>query len=86
MCIAVTIFTYYKFRFDQLNDQIKSIQNLQFLNGRKINKRREKQLMKLIHKHNLTSIEVYPINLLTRRTAAATFIIFSITKDIVCTI
>ena len=76
MCIVFAIFTYYKFRFDQINKQIKSITP----NGKVINKMREKHLIKLINEHNLTSIEIYKINLMLRRTAATTFFIYSIIK------
>ena len=76
MCFVFVIFMYYKFRFDQINQQIKTI----IPNGKVINKRREKCLMKLINEHNLTSIEVCKISLMIRRTAAATFFLFSIIK------
>ena len=76
MCFVFVIFMYYKFRFDQINQQIKTI----IPNGKVINKRRGKFLMKLINEHNLTSIQVCKMNLMIRRTAAATFFIFSITK------
>ena len=50
MCIVFAIFMYYKLRFDQINQQIQSI----IPNGKVINKRREKSLMKAINEHNLT--------------------------------
>ena len=76
MCIVFIIFIYYKFRFDQINQQIKTI----ISNEKVINKMREKHLIKLINEHNSISIEIYQINLLIRRTAAATFFMFSIIK------
>ena len=53
MCINLILFSYYKFRFDQIHSSIKSI----IPNGKSniINKRKEKQLIKLINEHKLLS-------------------------------
>ena len=76
MCIFFVIFLYYKFRFDQINHQIKSL----IRNGKIIGNRRQKHLIKLINQHNLASIEIHKINLMIRRTTAVKFIVFSIAK------
>ena len=76
LCIVFVMFIYYKMRFHQINQQIKSL----ILNGKVISKNRSKKLLKLINEHNLVSIELNKTNLMIRRTAVAIFIIFSITK------
>ena len=48
MCIVFVIFIYYKFRFDQINQKIKSI----IRNGKVINKIKEKHLIKWINSDN----------------------------------
>ena len=76
-CVIYLIFTYYKMLFDQINNKIESE-----LTGkiRVIYKRREHRLTRLIHGHNLISIEIHKLNLLLRRTAALIFIMFSFIK------
>ena len=48
MSIVFIIFIYYKFRFDQINQQIKNI-----LNEKVNNKTKEKHFINLINEHNL---------------------------------
>ena len=79
-CFVYTYFPYYKFRFDQLNDQIKAI--IPNGKGKFISKKIEKQLINLIHQHNQLAIEVNEMNLMIRRTAAAFFITLSTVKII----
>ena len=78
MCIVFVLFSYYKFRFDQINHQIKSI----IPNGKVISKIKENQLTKLIYAHNSLSIEIHKLNQTMRRTAATMFLIVSICKII----
>ena len=76
MCIVFVLFSYYKLRYDQINNRIKEI-----IPKRKvINKRVRKLLIKLIDEHNQLSIEIHKLNLMMRRTAAATYTITSIVK------
>ena len=78
MSIVFVLLLYYKLRFDQINNRIKEI----ILNKKVISKRVRKLLIKLIHEHNQLSIEIHKLNLMMRRTAAATYIITSIVKII----
>ena len=79
-CICSIYFPYYKFRFDQLNDEIKSI--IPNGRGRVINKRRGKLIQQLINQHNLLSLEIDKFNLLLRRSAAMMFIVCALIKII----
>lgn len=78
LCVIFIIYIYYKFRFDQINGQIKSI--IPNGNWNFINKRVEKQLTNLIYEHNSLSIEIHKLNLMLNRWAAAMFIAFSTIK------
>lgn len=79
-CIVYIYFSYYKLLFDQINDKIK----LFILNGNSniINRRKENELLDLIHEHNLAAIQMNFMNLIIRRTGAAMFISFSFVKII----
>ena len=70
-------FPYFKLRFDQLNDQIKAIQNRK---PKIIFPMRENFLIKLINEHNSLALEVNKFNLLFRKTAAAMFVCLSLSK------
>ena len=88
ICIIITIFTYYKLLFEQINDKIKLIskEKLKILNKKVfkkiMNRRNENQLMKLIDEHNEASIEIYKINLFLRKSIGCGFISFSFLKII----
>ena len=71
---------YYKMRFDQIHQQIKSILS----NGKWmfIIRRKEKLLFNLIDEHNQVSIEVHKLNMMIRYSVAAMFIYFSFGKII----
>ena len=78
ICLVYVYFPYYKFRFDQLNDQIKSAIPTKIL----INFKIEKQLLNLIRKHNQLALKVNRLNMLLRPTAATFFITLSLIKII----
>lgn len=78
--IMFIIFLYYKIRFDQINSQINN--GLPNGNWKVISLQKEKQLTSLIHEHNSLSIEIYKLNLMMRRLAAALFSVFSVIKII----
>ena len=77
-CFVYSYFPYYKLRFDQFNDQIKSI--IPNGKGKIINKKIENQLVSLIDEHNQLAIEVNGMNMMLRRTAVAFFITLSLIK------
>ena len=73
--IFVIYFYYYKFIFKQINVKFKEIipnENLRYIFGR-----REKKLINLMQEHHDMSIEIYKLNLIARRIAAAKFIAVS---------
>ena len=74
--IVLIYFYYFKLRFDQLNQQIKSI----IPNGNSINKRREKAFLELINERNELSLKVGKVNWIFKRTAAAFFVCLSLIK------
>ena len=78
MSIVFVLLSYYKLRFDQINNQIEKI----ISNRKVINKKVEKLFIKLINEHNQLSVEIHKLNLMMRRTAAATFFITSNVKII----
>lgn len=80
MCTIFVVILYFKLRFDQINQQVKSL--ILLSKCKVINVRREKVLTYLIHQHNLASIEMSKINKLFRRSAASMFFILSISKII----
>ena len=80
MCINMILFSYYKFRFDQINSSIKSIIPNGKLNV--INRRKQKQLIKLIDEHKSLSNEVYKLNLMLRRSAGITPKLFTAGRTI----
>ena len=79
-CVIFIIIIYYKLRFDQINQEIKSV----LPNGviKVINKTRERKLISLINKHNLLSNDIQQLNLMMQNLAAALFIILSLIKII----
>ena len=81
MCIVYILILYYKFKFDQINDQIKSLISKKKSNI--VNWKFRNKLAKLINEHNLISIEVNRFNLLVRRSTATMFLIMSLLKIIV---
>ena len=76
--IAICLTLYYKMRFDQLHNQIKSI----IPNGKVISKGREKNLLDLINEHNQLAVEIHKLNKMMRQTFASLFINLSFTKII----
>lgn len=79
-CMICIAFSYFKMRFIQINHEIESI----IRNGKLkfINKRKEKQLNKLINEHNLVSLQVHELSSFLRLTIASAFIILSFVKII----
>ena len=76
-CIVYIYYSYFKLRFDQINDKLK-----QLINSNIISRWKEKRLNCLIKEHNLTGIEIHSMNLIMKRTAAALFITLSLVKII----
>ena len=76
-CANYLYFPYFKLRFDQLNNQIKAIQNTR---SKIIFPMREHLFIKLINEHNSLALEVNKFNLLFRKTAAALFVCLSFSK------
>lgn len=70
---------YYKFRFDQLNHQIKSISNG---NSKTIYYRRDELFRKFIYEHNLLSLEIHKFNLLFRKSLSTFFVVVTLIKII----
>ena len=75
--VVIIFYLYYKFRFDQINDQFKLISS-KLLTSTIIPKRRELQLIRLIYKHNQMSIEIHIFNMILRRIAAMIFLSLSL--------
>ena len=77
-CVFCVYFVYYKMRFNQLNQQIKSIASQlkwgMILNGK------GKLLLQLIDEHNSLSLKIHNINLFYRKTAATVFVTLSLMK------
>ena len=78
MCIVYILICYYKFKFDQVNDQITLFISKQTSNI--VNRKFENQFTQLINEHNSISIEMNRFNLLMRRSTAAMFLILSLLK------
>ena len=76
--IAFIGILYYKMRFDQIHQKIKSI----LLNGKwkNIIGRKEKLLLDLIDENNQVSVELNNLNMMIRHTIAATFTYFAFAK------
>ena len=74
-------FVYYKMRFDQITEEIKSIVK-DGETTKTINKRRKKKVIYLINQHNVASIEIHKMNLTMRRVVAMVFIVLSLVKMI----
>ena len=77
-CVFCVYFVYYKMRFNQLNQQIKSITSQ--IKWRMILNKKEKLLLQLIDEHNSLSLEIHNINLFYRKTAASLFVTLSLLK------
>ena len=71
---------YYKMRFDQIHQQIKSI--IPNANWKFIIERKEKLLLDLIDEHNQMAVQVHKLNMMIRRSNTAIFICFSLAKII----
>ena len=84
--LYIIMLAYYTMIFGQINHQINLIVNEKstFFKRRQIimNKTKQRQLISLIHEHNLASIEIHKINLIARRTVGCHFITFSMVKII----
>lgn len=78
ICALITVFVYYKMRFDQINHKFEMIVN----NGLKKIKRDENQIIKLIHQHNLLAIEIDHLNVCMRKGTAMMFITLALIKVI----
>ena len=79
--VRIPYFSYYKLRYDQLNYQLKSIEQ-SIRKQKSIFIGRQKIFLELIHVHNSLAIEIQKCNLLLRRTVATMFIGFSLIKII----
>ena len=77
--IMICLTLYYKVRFDQLNNQIKSI----IPNRKVISKRKEKILLDLINEHNQLAVEIHKLRMMVRRSFASQFINFSLIKILI---
>ena len=77
-CCMYIYFTYFKMRFDQLNNQIQKFNP----NGKwaRILLGKEKFFFNLINEHNSLSLEIYKMNLIMRRLAAAMFVCLALIK------
>ena len=86
VCLIIIMLFYYKMIFGQINDKINLISNEKSKLFKRrnliINKTKRKQLISLIHEHNLSAIEIHKLNLITRRSMACVFIAFSMMKII----
>ena len=85
VCLAIIMLSYYTMIFDQINDEINLISNEKstFFKRRKIiNKAKQKQVISLIHEHNLAAIEIHKFNLIIRRSVGCFFINFAMMKII----
>lgn len=80
-CVIYIYFTYYKFRFDQINERIFKLINVSLIEEM-IHLREERRLIQLMNKHNNLSIEIHRFNLSIRRSAAVMFITFCLIKII----
>ena len=85
-CLYIIMLSYYALIFSQINHQINLISNEKstFFKRRKliINKTKQRQLISLIHEHNLTAIEIHKFNLMVRRSVGCLFITFAMIKII----
>ena len=80
-CIFGIYFLYYKFRFDQLNERIKSIiKSSGKGKWRMILPGKEKAFLQLINEHNYLSLEIHKVNLLLRKSVAMMFVFFALFK------
>ena len=63
--VLIIYYLYYKFRFDQINHEFKSIAN-RLSTSLFIPKRTELKLIKLIYQHNKLGLEIYTLNMIIR--------------------
>ena len=85
ICFYAIMLSYYTMIFGQINDEIQLISNEKstfFKRRLIINETKQRQLINLIHKHNLTAIEIHKINLIARRSIGCAFIAFALMKII----
>lgn len=78
MCSVYVLVSYYKFRFNQINDGFKLILSNDSLFS--MNRKREMKLMHLVKEHNRVSSEVNQFNMMNRRSTATMFLILSLIK------
>ena len=85
-CLSIILMSYYTMIFGQINHQINLISNEKstFFKRKKliIDQTQQRQLISLIHEHNLAAIEIHKINLILRRSVGCLFICIAITKII----
>ena len=74
--VLIIYFLYYKFRFEQINHQFKSIAN-RLSTSLTIPRKTEMKLIRLIYQHNKLGLEIYIINMIVRRIAAMLFLSIS---------
>ena len=77
-CVIYIVLMYYKMRFEQNYNQIKSMLE----NGKMkiITLRKEKKLLRLIYEHSFLSFKVYQVNLVLRKTVAILYLFMSLIK------
>ena len=85
-CLYIIILFYYIMKFRQINHQIDLILDEKGIFFKRkiliIDNTKERQLISLIHEHNLAAIEIHKVNLIIRRTTACLFLTFAIMKII----
>ena len=80
-CMVYIYFTYYKFRFDQINERLFKLTNVNLIEEM-ISLTEGRRLTRLIIQHNRLSIEIDRFNLSIRRSAAVMFVTFCLIKII----
>ena len=79
-CIVYIWFSYYKFRFDQINQRI--INLIPNRRWRILIQNDESKLIELMDEHNQLAIEVHKFNLIKRRIAGSMFVCYAFIKII----
>ena len=85
VCLYIIMLVYYTMIFRQINHQFNLISDGKTFFKRRqiiINKTKQRQLISLIHEHNLASIEIHKLNLIIRRSVGCIFITFAMIKII----
>lgn len=77
-CIKIIYFSYYKLRFDQINDRIKSI--ISQPNRKLITLIKEQKFNQLLNEYELLATEIYRMNLCYKIHIAVMFVCFSLIK------